>query len=190
MILKYEKISKENIKKAALIQYKIFPNSCCYSVYLENIEKDNELPINYLVYYNDNPIGVIGLYSIEEYDDTLWLSWFGILEEYRFKGFGTQMFNDIIEKAKNFNKKFLRLFSYEVWNSESQDFYNKHMQISEYYTNESDNQYDIMEGKCKIFGYSLCDEPVDYWDNKFINIGSEDNIHNKSIELMKKDKLI
>ena len=190
MNLKYEKITKENIKKAALIQYKIFPNSCCYSVYLENIEKDNELPINYLVYYNDNPIGVIGLYSIEEYDDTLWLSWFGILEEYRFKGFGTQMFNDIIEKAKNFNKKFLRLFSYEVWNSESQDFYNKHMQISEYYTNESDNQYDIMEGKCKIFGYSLCDEPVDYWDNKFINIGSEDNIHNKSIELMKKDKLI
>lgn len=190
MNLKYEKITKENIKKAALIQYKIFPNSCCYSVYLENIESDKELPVNYLVYYNDNPIGVIGLYSIKKYEDTIWLSWFGVLEEYRFKGFGTQMFNDIIEKAKVFNKKFLRLFTYEVWNNEAQCFYNKHMQIGEYYTNKDDDQYDIIEGKCKIFGYSLCDEKVNYWNNKFIDIGSEDDVHNKSLQLMKRDKII
>ena len=190
MELRYEKITKENIKEAAIIQYKIFPSSCCYLVYLENLENNKELPINYLVYYNEEAIGVIGLYSIKEYEDTIWLSWFGVLEEYRYKGFGTQMFNDIIKKAKTFRKKFLRLYTYEVWNSEAQSFYNKHMQISEYYTNKKDNQHDIKDGKCKIFGYSLCDEKVDYWNNKFIDIGSEDDIHDKSIQLLIRDKII
>ena len=100
------------------------------------------------------------------------------------------MFNDIIKKAKTFRKKFLRLYTYEVWNSEAQSFYNKHMQISEYYTNKKDNQHDIKDGKCKIFGYSLCDEKVDYWNNKFIDIGSEDDIHDKSIQLLIRDKII
>lgn len=190
MKLRYEKIDKQNVKIAALVQYKIFPDSCAYFKYLNDIGKNDELPINYLVYYKKNPIGVVGLYTIDEYQDTIWLSWFGILKEYRYRGYGKQIFKDTIEKAKKYNKKFLRLFTYEVWNSEAQVFYQKHMQISEYYTNESDNQYDIIEGKCKIFGYSLCDEKIGYWNNLFIDIGADDNVHDKSILLMKKDNII
>ena len=61
------------------------------------------------------------------------------------------------------------------------------MQIGEYYTNKNDNQFDIKEGKCKIFSYSLCDETVDYWNNKFIDIAADDTAHEKSIELMRKE---
>ena len=190
MILRYEKINKNNVIEAAKIQYKIFPNSSAYSKYLNELKDNKELPISFLVYENNNPIGVVGLYDMHEYKDTIWLSWFGVLEEYRFKGYGTQIFNDIIQIAKEYNKKFLRLFTYEVWNHDAQKFYNKHMQLGEYYTNKDDDQFDIKEGKCKIFGYSLCNEPVDYWNNKFIDIASDDNGHEKSIKLMKKDGIL
>ena len=191
MILKYEKISKDNIVMASRIQYKIFPNSSAYLKYLKEIQSDtSDLPISFLVFENDFPIGVVGLYDIPEYSDTIWLSWFGVLENYRFKGYGSQIFKDIIEKAKQYNKDFLRLFTYEVWNHDAQQFYKKHMQIEEYYTNENDDQYDIKEGKCKRFGYSLCDKPIDYWNNKFIDIASDDKDHEKSIKLMKKNNII
>ena len=64
------------------------------------------------------------------------------------------------------------------------------MEIEEYYTNPEDDQYDIQVGKCKIFGYSLCNEKIDYWNNKFIDIASDDKIHEESIILMKKDGII
>ena len=190
MKLKYETITKENIRTAAKTQYNIFPNSSAYAKYLSDIQIAEDLPINYLVYHRNNLIGVVGLYFIEEYPDTIWLSWFGVLKKYRFKGYGSQILKDMIERAKKYNKKFLRLFTYEVWNSEAQEFYKKNMQISEYYTNKKDDQYDIIEGKCKIFGYSLCEEKIGYWNNKFINIGADDKIHKKSILLMKRDNII
>lgn len=190
MKLRYERINKDNIIAATKIQFRIFPNSSAYSKYLKEIKSDKELPVNYLVYEEDAKIGVVGLYEIAEYSDTIWLSWFGVLEEYRYKGYGTQIFNDIIEMAKKYNKNFLRLFTYEVWNKEAQNFYNKNMQIGEYYTNKEDDQFDIKVGKCKIYGISLCDEPIDYWNNKFIDIASDDKEHEVSLRLMKKDKII
>lgn len=190
MKLIYEKICVDNIVTASLIQYKIFPNSSAYQKYLKETKDNYDLPISFLVYYNDIPIGVVGLYDIPEYEDTIWLSWFGVLEEYRYKGFGSQILKDIILIAKKYNKKFLRLFTYEVWNHEAQDFYKKHMEIEEYYTNPEDDQYDIQVGKCKIFGYSLCNDKIDYWNNKFIDIASDDKIHEESIILMKKDGII
>lgn len=109
MILRYEKINKNNVIEAAKIQYKIFPNSSAYSKYLNELKDNKELPISFLVYENNNPIGVVGLYDMPEYKDTIWLSWFGVLEEYRFKGYGTQIFNDIIQIAKEYNKKFFEI---------------------------------------------------------------------------------
>lgn len=188
--LEYKKICKDNIIIATKIQYEIFPNSSAYTKYLDDIKDSNDLPINFLVYYQNEPIGVVGLYDIPKYKDTIWLSWFGVIEKYRYKGFGLQILKDIIIIAKEYNKKFLRLFTYEVWNEEAQKFYKKHMEIEEYYTNSEDDQYDIEVGKCKIFGYSLCDEKIGYWDNKFIDIANDDNVHEESIILMKKDGII
>ena len=64
------------------------------------------------------------------------------------------------------------------------------MEIEEYYTNSEDDQYDIKVGKCKIFGYSLCKDKINYWNNKFIDIASNDKIHNQSVSLMKKHGII
>ena len=145
--------------------------------------------ISYLAYLENQPIGVIGLYEIPEYSDTIWLSWFGLIKEYRKMGLGKQMLDFIIDVAKNKDKKFLRLYTYEIWNSEAQDFYKKNMDIGEYYFNEKEEKY-IFEGKPKIYGISLCDEEISPWNNKFINITEEEKHHEESVLMMKQDGII
>ena len=188
--LRFEEISKNNIKIAARVQYEIFPNSSAYSVYKSKITGERkDLYIGYIAYMGDKPIGVTGIYEIPEYSDTVWLSWFGIKKEYRKLGYGKQILDYTIEMAKALNKKYLRLYTFEIWNSEAQVFYERNMDLGEYYYNEKEHK-DIFEGKPKIFSISLCDEEVELWNNKFINISEDEDSHEKSILMMKEDGII
>jgi GNAT superfamily N-acetyltransferase len=110
MKLRYEKISENNIRVASKIQYEIFPNSSAYLKYLKEIQnKTLDLPVDFLIFENDIPIGVVGLYEISKYKDTIWLSWFGVVEDYRYKGYGSQIFEDIINEAKKIQQRFLKI---------------------------------------------------------------------------------
>lgn len=190
MELTYERINKDNIKLASIIQYEIFPNSSSYTKYLKQINSDKKVPVDYLVYCKLNPIGIIGLYEQDGDKTSIWLSYFGLLKQYRKKGYGKRMLNDVIELAKRYNKRYLRLYTYEVWNSFAQGFYKKHMQLEEYYTNKNDDQIDILEGKPKIFSYSLTGDKIKPWNNKYIGLSLDDKEHFKSVELMIKDGII
>lgn len=190
MELTYERINKDNIKLASIIQYEIFPNSSAYTKYLKQINSDKKVPVDYLVYCKLNPIGIIGLYEQDGDKTSIWLSYFGLLKQYRKKGYGKRMLNDVIELAKRYNKRYLRLYTYEVWNSVAQGFYKKHMQLEEYYTNKNDDQIDILEGKPKIFSYSLTGDKIKPWNNKYIGLSLDDKEHFKSVELMIKDGII
>ncbi len=188
--LRFEEISKDNIKVVAKLQYEIFPNSSAYSVYKSKITGERkDLYIGYIAYMEDIPVGVTGIYEIPEYSDTVWLSWFGIKKEYRKLGYGKQILDYTIEMAKTLNKKYLRLYTFEIWNSEAQVFYKRNMDLGEYYYNEKEHK-DIFEGKPKIFSISLCDEKVELWNNKFINISEDEDSHEKSVIMMKEDGII
>lgn len=188
--LKFEEINKDNIEVAAKLQYEIFPKSSAYSVYKAKITgKRKGLYIGYIAYMENMPVGVTGIYEIPEYTDTVWLSWFGIKKEYRKLGYGKQIFDYTIEMAKALNKKYLRLYTFEIWNNEAQEFYKRNMDLGEYYYNEKEHK-DIFEGKPKIFSISLCDEKVELWDNKFINISEDEDSHEKSVLMMKQDGII
>lgn len=183
-------LNLKNVKIAGKIQYEIFPHSSSYVKYLEELDDENCKYHDFVIYYKDKPIGVIG-YSLDIDDkDTVWLSWFGLLKEYRRRGLGTKALNFLCEMLKNKGYKILRLFTYEVWNSEAQEFYKKRMDFGEYYTNKDDNQFDINVGKCKIFTKALNNEKPPLWKNKFINIGEEDILNEKSIKKLKEDKVI
>ena len=188
--LRFEEINKDNIKVVAKLQYEIFPNSSAYSVYRSKITGERkDLYIGYIAYMDDIPVGVTGIYEISEYSDTVWLSWFGIKKEYRKLGYGKQILDYTIEMAKTLNKKYLRLYTFEIWNSEAQVFYKRNMDLGEYYYNEKEHK-DIFEGKPKIFSISLCDEKVELWNNKFINISEDEDSHEKSVIMMKQDGII
>lgn len=188
--IRFEEISKDNIKVAARLQYEIFPTSSAYSVYKSAVTGERKgLYIGYIAYMGDIPVGVTGIYEIPQYSDTVWLSWFGIKKEYRKLGYGKQIFNYTIEIAKSMNKEYLRLYTFEIWNNEAQVFYNKNMDLGEYYYNDKEHK-EIFEGKPKIFSISLCDKKVELWNNKFINISEDEDSHVKSLEMMKEDGII
>ena len=188
--LRFEEINKNNIKIAARVQYEIFPNSSAYSVYKSKIAGERkDLYIGYIAHMGNIPVGVTGIYEIPEYSDTAWLSWFGIKKEYRKLGYGKQILDYTIEKAKALNKKYLRLYTFEIWNSESQSFYKRNMDLGEYYYNDKEHK-EVFDGKPKIFSISLGSEKVGLWNNKFINISEDEDSHEKSISMMKKDGII
>lgn len=53
-----------------------------------------------IVYLNDEPIGVTGIYSYLEYSNTAWHGWFGILDNYRQKGLGGIVLDKTIELVR------------------------------------------------------------------------------------------
>ena len=188
--LRFEELNKDNIKIAAKLQYEIFPTSSAYSVYKSKITGERKgLYIGYIAYMGDIPVGVTGIYEIPEYSDTVWLSWFGLKKEYRKLGYGKRIFDYTAQMAKAIGKKYLRLYTFEIWNNEAQTFYKRNMDLGEYYYNEKEHK-DIFEGKPKIFSMSLCNEKVELWNNKFINISEDEDSHEKSIIMMKEDGVI
>lgn len=178
--LRFKEINKNNIKIAAKLQYEIFPTSSAYLFYKAKVTgKCKDLYEAYIAYIENEPIGVTGIYEIPEYPDTVWLSWFGVKKEYRKLGYGKQILDYTINIAKKYNKKYLRLYTFEIWNKEAQEFYKRNMDLGEYYYNEKEHK-EIYEGKPKIFSKSLCDEKVDFWNNKFIDISADEDSHEKT----------
>lgn len=188
--LKIIPLNASNVKIAGKIQYEIFPYSSAYSLYLAEVENKRNDYFDYIICLGETPIGVIG-YNLDNDDsETAWVSWFGILQKYRKRGIGKQSLDMLCDILLDNNFKIVRLFTYEVWNESAQPFYKKYMDFGEYYTNKDDNQYDIEVGKCKIFTKSLTDKKAQLWNNKFIDIGAEDKLHEESLLKLKLDNLI
>lgn len=191
--LKYVPINEDNLRLAGLIQYEIFneSHSCGYLDYVEEVKNKNKniLPLDFLVYYRNKPVGVIGLYEIKGSSDDIWLNWFGVLSKYRKHGFGTQMLLFALETAKKIGKKNFRLFTYSVWHAKAQGIYKRTMKLEENYTNKQDNQYCIKQGKPKIFSISLQNKNVKKWKNKFIDLSGENELHIESLKRMTIDDL-
>jgi len=61
----------------------------------------------------DEIIGLTGIYSEErDSDDMCWLGWFCIDKEYRGQGLSKKLLDFSIERAKQLNKKYLHLYTY------------------------------------------------------------------------------
>lgn len=171
--LKYVEIATNNIELAIRIQMEIFPNESAYEHYKYVIKSKIEYMKNYLVYKNDEVIGITGLYSNEDLNETnsIWLGWFGVRETYRSNGYGKQILMDTIEMAKKLSKKypikFFRLYTSERDDKIAQPLYEKVMDIKEYYNNDEDINYD---GTCVIYSKSIDNCKVEYWNNKFLNL--------------------
>lgn len=168
MELEYELINNDNIELATSIQHTIFPDECAYLHYKYAVETDYKRNRYYIIKNNNIPVGVIGLYINDEIDpDSIWLGWFGILPEFRSKGIGRKSILDIIEKAKKYNKKYFRLYTNDSGDSTARPLYRSVMQIFEKYDNADDYNYN---GNCLVYSYSLCNEKVKLWDNRFMNL--------------------
>lgn len=81
--MKFEKICNDNLELACKIQNEIFSDENGRQNFIEQINKDpyRKEMAYYIVFRNDIPIGVTGIYSYHEYPSDTWLDWFGILDK-------------------------------------------------------------------------------------------------------------
>ncbi len=173
MNLIYKEINNDNLMLAVKTQMKIFPEESALEHYKWGIKTNREYEKNYLVYDSDKIVGVTGIYSNEDLEDShsIWLGWFDVLEKYRKKGYGTIILNDTINFAKELSKKYpikyFRLYTDKEENKTSLYLYDKVMDIKEVYNNKDDLNYN---GNCVIYSKSLTDEIASYWNNRFLNL--------------------
>ena len=134
--MKFVKISKKNIMLATKIEMEIFNDEkeCAYLHYLNSFISKKDY---YIVYENNEVVGITGLY-IDEFTQekgVVWLGWFGVVPAFRCNGYGHKILNFTIEKAKKKGFDILRLYTSST-NLSACRLYNKVMDICEVYTLE------------------------------------------------------
>ncbi len=168
-LLNYIVVNKENIDLAIKIQNIIFPDEDGKKDLLDSIGKHSykEL-VWWIMYYENEPTGIVGLYSFNKYPDDAFMGWYGILPNVRGKGYGEESFDFFEEYARKHGYKNIRLYTDDVINFEATKLYYKKGMISEEYRNPKDIIFS--KGKIVIFSKSLTDNLVKKWNSKYIGI--------------------
>lgn len=136
--LNYEEVTYDNLDIALKLQKETWQNDDATEDYLNHLKRNSPEFKDYIVYFEGVPAGLTGIFVEDKLDkESIWLSWFCVLPEYRKHGLGKIVLNDTIEHAKSFNKfKYLRL-STTYWEGRPAiAFYDKCMQFKENYTVE------------------------------------------------------
>lgn len=168
--IRFIKITNENLELACEIQNSIFPEEDARENFIEQVNKDpyrKELDY-YIVYIDENPIGVTGIYAYHEYPDDAWLGWFGILKEYRHNGYGGAVLDKTIELAREKGYKNFRLYTDEYAKS-AHKLYESRGLIGELYDNQ-DDKIEGFDGDIYVYSISLIGEEIDLWNNKVLGL--------------------
>ena len=178
--IKFERITNKNLELACQIQNEIFPEEDARQNFVEQINKDpyRKEQDYRIVYVNNEPIGVTGIYSYNEYPNDAWLGWFGILNKYRKKGYGKDTLEKTIDLAKEKGYKSFRIYTDEYAN-EAHKLYEKLGFMKEVYDRDDDkDEYFIAD--IYIYSKSLINEKVELWNNKLLGLkeqGRKENMY-------------
>lgn len=125
---------------------------------------------NYIVYNGEIPIGVVGLYSYNEYPSDAWLSWYGVIDKYRNKGLGSKIFDFFKELALQKGYSCIRVYTSSEFDI-AIGLYEKKGMIKEYYNNELES--DEINKETIIYSKSLTGEITTKWNNKFLGLTAQ-----------------
>ena len=176
----FKRITWDNLELACKIQNELFPEEDARENFIEQIKRDpyrKEMDYE-IVYVDDEPIGITGIYVYPEYPDDAWLGWFGVLDKYRHQGYGGLVLDKTIEVAKQKGYKNFRLYTDE-YATDAHKLYESRGLIKEDYDRPDDqNQY--LDWKILIYSGSLTGEKVELWNNKFLGLkeqGEKENYY-------------
>jgi len=172
MNLKFVEVDSDNLELAVKIQNTIFPLEDGRQNYIEGITNDpyRKEMVNYIAYNNEIPIGIVGLYSYNEYPDDAWLSWFGVLQEYRQKGYGSKIFEFFANISLEKGYTSIRVYTDNAFDK-AISLYEKKKMIKEFYKNELECE-EINNGTI-IYSKSLTKEKTKKWNNKFLGLTAQ-----------------
>jgi GNAT superfamily N-acetyltransferase len=171
----FELITDTNFDIAKRVQNTIFPEEDGGENFKEAIRHDpyrKEMDY-YIVYFNDEPIGVTGIYSYHEYPEDAWLGWFGILPEYRHHGYGSVTLEKTIAMAAEKGYRNFRLYTDELA-TDAHHLYEKYGMTKELYDNPSDKD-NYIDADIYIYSKSLTGEKIEPWNNKILGLKEQSN---------------
>ena len=166
MNLKYEIVTTENIDIAFEIQKELWPEEPDYNNFLTKSQNYRDYKVSFIVYKDNLPIGITGVF-VEEIDkETIWLDWYGILPKYRNNGYGKQILLDTINYCKSLNKyEYLRLDT-TFWEGRPAIYlYDEVMTFKEKYTAEDEEK----SHNWYIYTYSL-NGKKEPWGNRYLGL--------------------
>lgn len=172
MNLKYVEVDSNNLELAVNIQNAIFPLEDGRQNYIEGITNNpyRKEMVNYIVYDNEISIGVVGLYSYNEYPRDAWLSWFGVLQEYRQKGYGSKIFDFFENLALKKGYTSIRVYTDDEFDKAIL-LYEKKKMVKEFYKNALESE-EINNGTI-IYSKSLIKKQTEKWNNKFLGLTAQ-----------------
>lgn len=167
MNIYYRKITKNNIDIAYSIQKRIWPESPDYDIFLNKINNPSDDFISWLVYHNNDIIGITGVYVEDLDNETIWLDWFAILPQYRKKGYGRKVLLDTIDYCKKLKKySYFRIDTTYYENRPALFLYDEIMDLCENYTAENTDDQNY---KYLIYTYSLHGK-IKPWNNRYLGL--------------------
>lgn len=167
--LKYIPVNLENLSLAYKIQKEQWPHEPDYNDLYDKAINTTDDNIEFLVYDNDNLIGITGVDVITEFEDSIWLDWFTILPEYRRKGFGKKVLLDTIGYCKGLGRyKNFRVDTTYYEDRPALFLYDKVMDIKEDYIIE-----DTKECKNQFLIYTIgLNGKAEPWNNRYLGLKS------------------
>ena len=172
MHIKFVEVTQNNLEIAVSLQNKIFPGEDGRENYIEGITNDpyRKEMVNYIIYDDIIPVGVVGLYSYNEYPLDSWLSWFGILNEFRNKGYGSYAFDFFENISRDKGYENIRVYTDNGFDKAISLYKSKGM-IEERYSNELES--DEINNETIIFSKSLIKNKTNLWNNKFLQLTAQ-----------------
>lgn len=176
------KVDNENLDLAYKIQKEIFPDEPDYLFLKRAVDSDKNELNHYIAYVDGRPVGITGTYTEKCDQDSIWLSWFGVLPNERRKGYGKEMLLATLNICKALPYKFFRCYTSFIANASAQPLYQSIFQICEKYQNRDDETYN---DSLLIYSMSLCNEKVPYWNNKYMGVKEYDELTKEGEEYLK-----
>ncbi len=167
-MLKFVAVNKENLTLAQEIQKKVFPKEYQNDTLQNSLNSSPEyLSQFWLVKVGKKFIGLTGIYYYPQYPKDAWLNWFGVIPEFRRKGFGRKIFNRTYAYARRLGFKNFRLYTDLKDNAATLAFYKSRGMKEERYSPNQDDFTDIVifSKSCHPFKRKIVS-----WGNKYLYI--------------------
>ena len=122
-MLTIKKVTKRNSELAKLLQATIFPDEKSPGQVNVGIETNN--PANFIAFNGRAAVGIVGYYKEAELPEHLLINWFGVLPEFRNRGYGSAILKWLIKRGKRRNESYLTTYTEKGVNDAAISLYKK-----------------------------------------------------------------
>lgn len=109
MNLVIKEVNEEILDLATKLQAEIFPDEKSPEQIVTGVKTGN--PKNFIAFSNNEPVGIVGYYFSNECPEHVLINWYGVLKQFRRKGYGAEIINWLIKTCKKLNYKYLTTYT-------------------------------------------------------------------------------